>query len=130
MKKDAGRMGPSVSHGSETTARLERRAPTMRRERPHALRGRQTRDQRKGENKLGREAAPEALHKRKSCVLDFSFGKRFVRGRIVAYQKSGSSFRDITCCTDRNPTTVMRIWNQLVAESHTLNGMLDLHALP
>ncbi|GFY21288.1 hypothetical protein TNCV_3993321 [Trichonephila clavipes] len=46
MKKDAGRIDFSDSHGSETTARLERRAPTMHRERPRALKGRQTRDQR------------------------------------------------------------------------------------
>ncbi|GFS48176.1 hypothetical protein TNCV_2295931 [Trichonephila clavipes] len=38
-------MGFSVSHGSQTTARLESRAPTIRRERPRSLRGRQTRDQ-------------------------------------------------------------------------------------
>ncbi|GFX16476.1 hypothetical protein TNCV_22471 [Trichonephila clavipes] len=49
MKKDAGRMGFSVSHGSETTACLERRAPTMRRERPSVLKGLQTRDQRNGQ---------------------------------------------------------------------------------
>ncbi|GFU72957.1 hypothetical protein TNCV_4636911 [Trichonephila clavipes] len=37
---------PSISHGSVTTASLEKGAPTMRRDRPHALRDRQTRDQR------------------------------------------------------------------------------------
>ncbi|GFU19234.1 hypothetical protein TNCV_4397941 [Trichonephila clavipes] len=46
MKKDAGRMGFSVSHGFEMIAHLERRVPIMRRKRLHALRGRQTRDQR------------------------------------------------------------------------------------
>ncbi|GFW97685.1 uncharacterized protein TNCV_1424491 [Trichonephila clavipes] len=45
MKKDAGTVCFSVSHGSETTARLDRRAATMRQERPRALRGWQTRDQ-------------------------------------------------------------------------------------
>ncbi|GFY15937.1 hypothetical protein TNCV_1285821 [Trichonephila clavipes] len=44
MKKEAGRMGFSVSHRSETTACLER-TPTMHQERPHTLRCRQTRDQ-------------------------------------------------------------------------------------
>ncbi|GFW31598.1 hypothetical protein TNCV_4420311 [Trichonephila clavipes] len=37
MKKDTGIMCLLVSHGSETTARLESRAPTMRRERPRPL---------------------------------------------------------------------------------------------
>ncbi|GFY35112.1 hypothetical protein TNCV_5044871 [Trichonephila clavipes] len=37
MTKDAGTMCFSVFHGSKTTARLKKRDPTMRRERPHAL---------------------------------------------------------------------------------------------
>ncbi|GFX39084.1 hypothetical protein TNCV_3426701 [Trichonephila clavipes] len=46
MKPDSTRMGFSVFLGSETTARLEKRAPTMRRERSRALWGRQRRDER------------------------------------------------------------------------------------
>lgn len=43
----------------------------------------------------------------------------FDRGRIVAYRECGLSFRDIARRTGRHPTTVMRIWNQWVAEGHT-----------
>ncbi|GFT40065.1 ankyrin repeat, PH and SEC7 domain containing protein secG [Trichonephila clavipes] len=37
------------------------------------------------------------------------------RSRIVAYRERGLSFRDIALCTDRNPTTVKRTWNQCAA---------------
>ena len=39
--------------------------------------------------------------------------------RIVAYRMCGLSFRDIAHRTGRQPTTVMGIWNQWVAEVHT-----------
>ncbi|GFU18816.1 hypothetical protein TNCV_1085581 [Trichonephila clavipes] len=40
------------------------------------------------------------------------------QGRIIAYRKSGLSFRDVDLRTSRNPTSVIRIWNQWVAEGH------------
>ena len=43
----------------------------------------------------------------------------FERGRIIVYQKCGLSFFEINCLTGWHPSTVMRIWNQWVAEGHT-----------
>ncbi|GFW94447.1 hypothetical protein TNCV_2701681 [Trichonephila clavipes] len=40
------------------------------------------------------------------------------KGRIVANRERGLPFRDIALSTGRKSTTVMRIWNQWVAEGH------------
>ncbi|GFX77547.1 hypothetical protein TNCV_4025971 [Trichonephila clavipes] len=53
---------------------------------------------------------------------------------VVAYQECGLPFRDNTFRTDRNPITVLRIWNQWIVRGHTermkLHDHICVKALP
>ncbi|GFS81446.1 transposable element Tcb1 transposase [Trichonephila clavipes] len=70
-------------------------------------------------NKLKKFKEKRSVMSRRKQRSAFDQVSEFDRGRIVAYQDSRLSFKEIGSHVGRNQTTVMRIWHRWMQEGTT-----------